>query len=390
MAARATSRFQRHPAVRLVDSAYHEETDAELEKLKPEDVHWLYRIGLGPMLYAESRRAGLAWPADVDSFLRSADLSARVLYEQGANFLAEFLTRPDIPADRVTLLKGIALAERYYQPPHHRLMGDIDMLVDEGSVDVIANALAELGFMVDNLGLPSGFWADRHHLPPRRHPDSGIWVEIHTSLFDPASPVAEAEPFVASTVRGERQPVDFRGVSTRALSPELAMMHLIAHWAGDYRPVRAFSGLRDVAAMLIGGEQLDWDRILAWAETSDTLAKDLDLFLALLDDFGWCRKVMDLSVHRERLGNRIGGPARSMLKSSFWSMSLEGGSRWAGLGMRNTMTLWRVLLSERSPARALAALPWQILYPSDDPTRFHPGTQARRLRSLFFPDQTQG
>ena len=155
------------------------------------------------------------------------------------------------------------------------------------------------------------------------------------------------------------------------------------------RPVSAFSGLRDIAALILRGEAVDWDLILDWGESNNALAKELELVLTLLDEFGWCRQVADLTAYRERLGNRLGTPARSMLTASFWAMSLEGASRWAGLGLRNTITLWRVLLSDRSAAGALAALPWQILYPSDDPTRFHPGTQARRVRSLLFPDQTQ-
>ena len=389
MAETVDNRFKNHPAVRLVDSSYHQGTDARLETLSGEEVHWLYRIGLGHMLYAESRKAGLSWPADIDQFLHSADLSARVLYEQAAGFLSDFLADPDIPAEQLTLLKGIAMAERYYHPPHHRLMGDIDILVEPTALEPVVNGLRRRGFLEDDLGLPEAYWAAHHHLPPRRHPDSGIWLEIHTGLFEESSPVAKALPFQIETVNSHREPVGFRNVATTVLNRELAMTHVIAHWAGDYRPFRAFSGLRDVAALLMEDSPLDWDLVLGWAEASLPLAKCMDLFFTLLDEFGWCRNAVDLSRPRNQLGNPLGTSARAVLKSSFWGMSLEGGSRWVGLGQKNVMTLWRVLLSERTPAGALAALPWQILYPSHDPDRFRPETQARRLRSLLFPDQAQ-
>lgn len=122
------------------------------------------------------------------------------------------------------ILKGMAsLVCHLYPDPAMRISGDIDLLVDEGEGPVAAHLLASLGF---KHSVVEGFdYQDFHHLPPQRHPDTGVVVELHRR------PLAQkyAALLDARAVKADARSVRLGGCSAFVPSPTHRVVHNIVH-----------------------------------------------------------------------------------------------------------------------------------------------------------------
>ena len=130
----------------LLVAARHDRPDLRLADFSTEQIRWAVAAGLGPWLRrctAEDPRAAEspAWP-----FVQSADLTARFLADEKLDAMEEIVGHVERHVPPLTLLKGISLCEQHYPEPHLRTMGDIDILVDEGSILELESRLIGLGY----------------------------------------------------------------------------------------------------------------------------------------------------------------------------------------------------------------------------------------------------
>jgi hypothetical protein len=76
------------------------------------------------------------------------------------------------------LMKGAAhLAGGLYPDPGARLLGDVDILVEESDIIRASHILADHNFVPKGPPQPSMRW--HHHLPVQEHRDLGVGIEIH-------------------------------------------------------------------------------------------------------------------------------------------------------------------------------------------------------------------
>ncbi len=121
------------------------------------------------------------------------------------------------------LLKGAAsLTTGLYPDSGIRILGDIDILVPSDRAEGAARLLEKDGFEEDS-GDHGG--RNHHHLPPLRHPDSGICIEIHKQVL--------AEKYIAFlpsvTAWGSAQKCEVGGYATHHLAPTERFIHAMVH-----------------------------------------------------------------------------------------------------------------------------------------------------------------
>ena len=281
--------------------------------LSDQDLEHLYGIGLasialvrlGPKLDELSDESRL--------LLRSADLTARVVYGQIRDTTGEVLDtalRHDIP---VVLLKGISIAEDLYDEPHHRLMGDVDVLVSVEQANDLYELLDELGYSSPNGAqkptLPDG----HHHLEETCQPDSGISVEIHTSLFS-ATPMSDEHLFQIPNIWKLTEPAEYFGVPCLRFRPELQLLYTVAHWAVDQKWARNVISINDVVLMLRRyDDRLDWRLIATWLPDNPLLANCLTVILTFFKDIGIMNIPATITHEIEGSARQIGAANMKLL-----------------------------------------------------------------------------
>jgi len=80
---------------------------------------------------------------------------------------------------RAILLKGASLRRLVYDQSEVRVSADVDVLVDEGSIDTVEAALSDLGFQYLGVTVADG---RRHRRRAWVHEPTGIPLELHTSI----------------------------------------------------------------------------------------------------------------------------------------------------------------------------------------------------------------
>ena len=164
----------------------------------------------------------------------------------------------------VLLLKGTALAERYYGSYPARPMADIDLLVPVAQLVPARDVLLRTGWRWDHDPALDGYYAKAHHLPPLDDVrGTGLYIEVHGEPFggghdfrlDTGEVWAESEPAGTGLAAGARIP-----------HPHHLLLHAGVHFAWSH--MLRYGGWRamsDVAVLARSG-RVDWGRFVTLAE----------------------------------------------------------------------------------------------------------------------------
>jgi hypothetical protein len=109
-------------------------------------IEWLVRGGLGPLLHRLRPADGFTGAPGAEALLHGADLTSRVLTADLTAAVDEIVTALRCSGTEPILLKGMSFASRYYDEPHLRIMGDVDILVPHDAIDRSVEAVRRLGF----------------------------------------------------------------------------------------------------------------------------------------------------------------------------------------------------------------------------------------------------
>jgi len=251
----------------LLQAASQNRTDLTLADFRAEQIRWAVETGLGPLLRRATANDPTARTSPLWPFLRGADLTARLIVGEQMDAMDEIIRTCEGQTPPLTLLKGISIGEQHYPEPHLRLMGDIDVLVDQGIIRTVESLLLRLGYCRYSEN-PPAFYDTHHHLTPLFHPGKRVWVEIHRGLFPADSPVASDRVFGLENLRRELRLSEFRGRPVNRLSDELQVVYLASHWAFGFSRVRGMVGMLDLIYLLKKAPGLRWERILDWLDGS--------------------------------------------------------------------------------------------------------------------------
>lgn len=210
----------------------------------PELVEAARRHRLGPLVLEGARRSGLSLPAPVESSLtndHSRELARTAVQLHELDVIAGTAATTD---RRLALLKGAWSATTLYAHPGLRPMADLDLLVDETSMDAWSASLRELGYEPRDVADHATLFA---------HRGRGVYVELHHALTSCAGFLG------VSTDRILDRSVPMAGYdhpAVRTLAIEDHLLHLTLHAAFQHGMRQAAINAWDVH-LLSGRPDLD-------------------------------------------------------------------------------------------------------------------------------------
>lgn len=231
-----------------------------------------------PWLYAAlSADQANAPPPEQLSLLQAitVERTVRTLaqYASLATLLAELGDR----AIDTVVLKGPAIADRYYPDPALRPYGDVDLLLHSEDVAVAADLLLDAGYE-EKIGGHDPLHP-QHGVFQRMffHPARQLVVELHVDHFQVGLRPVGIDDLWTRSVE-----VSFEGMQTRALEPNDLFVYLCVHL--HRHGFDRLIWFKDLDLMM-RREQLDWDVITARAAEEgyrDSVAYTIELTSVVL------------------------------------------------------------------------------------------------------------
>ncbi|HWP58357.1 MAG TPA: nucleotidyltransferase family protein [Candidatus Acidoferrales bacterium] len=354
---------RRRPALlALLEASARGRGDLSLQRFDPGEVAWAIETGLGPLFFraVRDRRENSAAPGW--SWLKGADLTARVIGGDQIQAMAEILDALSGKAPPVTLLKGISIAEEFYPEAHLRVMRDLDFLVPEESLPAVEAELGALGYE-KGTNLAAERYRRHHHSAPLYHPERKIWVEVHRALFAPDRRASAVGIFQPKSLFAQRRESDFHGRPVYRLSPELQLAYLAAHWAQEFHRVGSVTALVDAIYLLKGaGARFAWERLLRWVQ-GNVAATYLYLLLSYLERHRLVEVAPD--VMRDLFNQQCSfGRSALRLAHALIDRFLVGGRSFGPLmSQRNVTIVWKTLLLPGPAARNWLLAPINLSLP---------------------------
>jgi hypothetical protein len=250
--------------------------------------YWRRWIATGPSLQtghqgllglAYYRLHGIADGEPGLDVARAAFLSVWQRHQQRRRSLRRVLRRFQDAGIPVILLKGFALAVRYYGSPGARDMGDIDVWVPVADAPRARDLLLRSGWSLNPLheGVPvASDLRVRHGWSLRR---DRIQMDLHWTPFPECR-----SPLLRNSIRARAQPLEIDGQQAATLDPSDQLAHVLVH------AVSLHSSPRWVAdACTIMALPIDWDRI-------GQIAREADVRLRVAVALAYLRDVVGAPV----------------------------------------------------------------------------------------------
>lgn len=343
------------------------------------ELEWLLSHGLGPTVQSVAPPDGFDVGPRAQALLRGADLTSRALTAHMLEEVHDVVGRLKAAGVTPTILKGVSYATRYYPEPHLRVMGDVDLLVEEEDLSAAERILTDAGFEQ-----PPSPWRPGHHVPPFRHESKELWLELHHALRPSVAPEAHEPPLGIPFSACERRRGSLGSVELAFLAPECELALISAGWCFDLKKRFGIAGaprsLVDTVHLLSHAARgdFDWDKVVGWSRDTYTGAC-IGVVLTYLQRCGAYRGPAEVAKSVARSQPFVTGSAlravHSLLDryvvtrsvSRFWTES-------------NIGTAFDTLIAPRPAWRNLLATPVNVAFPRGHARRFQPGFLFRRLR----------
>jgi hypothetical protein len=281
---------------------------------------------VAPLLYATLREQGIM-PGRVEQELRRAfdgtALRNTFLFGRLEEALA-VLAGSGIPA---ILLKGAALSRTIYAGLPVRPMGDLDLLVRREEAPAALAALHSAGWETTEAEARDGL-ALAYEIEVGLHKAGPIvsMLEVHWGLLD--SPFYQRKlpiDWLWETARSIR----FGVQDALILGPEAQLLHLCAHLALHHRGEGPL-WYHDIAALILAeGERVNWQELLARAQSADLVLPLQRCLLRLAGDWDVPMpadvlirlRALRPSADECRLFERLSAPERPVIQRFFTDLA---------------------------------------------------------------------
>ena len=194
-------------------------------------------------------------------------MAGRVIADEQLRAVEDIIQACEGQTPPLTLLKGMSICAQHYPERHLRPMRDIDILVDQEAVPIVEAQLYRLGYLQPS-AYPPEWLEGSHHIAPMRHPDTGIWVEVHRKLFSSNSEVSSEWVFGPQNLRAERIATECQGRPVNRFSDELQLVYIATHWALGFMRVGGVVAMLDLIYLLRNSRAIRWERIFKWLDDS--------------------------------------------------------------------------------------------------------------------------
>jgi hypothetical protein len=180
------------------------------------------------------------------------------------------------------VLKGAAVAARYYRDLGVRPMADFDILVRAGDVDAALAILEADGWQADARTYPQLAMPYRESLHARGfiHPARRLGFDLHWHVVTTHLGTEEDAAFWAAA-----EPLEIGQTRTHVLCPADQLLHLCIH-ASIYDHMAQVRWLPDALVMLRQTPDLDWTRVAAMTERMDATLAVVPKLVYLAEQWG--------------------------------------------------------------------------------------------------------
>lgn len=336
--------------------------DLSLRVWRGAQIDWMIDSGLGPVCFhaAKGNIENLSSPHWAS--LKAADLTAKVIAAERVEAMRTIIDAGAGYLPRLTLLKGISIAEQYYPEFHLRPMRDVDILVPEEDLTRMQNLLRALGYRQEYGGLLGGY-ESHHHLAPFFHEETNICVEVHHHLLSTKNWASRDRVFELSNVRAQMRESSFHGKEVYRLSPELQAVYLAAHWAQDFKPIGGMIAVMDLIYLLRHtGGIFRWDTIFEWLEGSSA-ATYFYLLMSYLDRLNLIFLPDEIRRRVRCLRHCFGTLSLKAAHAMIDHYMLDGRDFGTVLTQRNLSIAWNTLVLPLPPACKLLLVPVNLCMP---------------------------
>ena len=360
---------------------------AEIEAISDRRFQQLSDAGLAPLLYRAIRHDLDSIPSDLGDSLKAADLTAQVRHGSLCDAAYEIIDACEDAGVRVTLLKGISIADQYYPAGHLRAMGDIDILVRAHELLSVESRLLTLGYVrKQDYEVESG----SPHGAPMWHPQRRVWVEVHTALFPEDSGLRSNEFFSPASVAAQSVASTFHGRPVYRLANELQLAYIASYWIRDlsrngFHPTFVMPLVDAIYLLEASGPTLDWNGLLARLD-NELAAASLYLMIDYLGSLGLAQCAQPILSRLARCQHVIGSPERKIIAAMLNGCLVGDESRTGVFIGRHPMiakTVLSCLLAEGSHTGKIMSLPWNLVFPPGTPGRYGIGYQRERIARLL-------
>jgi len=349
-----------------------------LSTATPAELEWVLHGGLGPMAYQAVKAKPDRVAPDLLAMLHGADLAAQVLHGCRVEAAAEVIDLCRSLGITVTPLKGISISEQYYPAAHLRPMSDIDFLAPGRPYDEIESAFLQRGYELSAIDIG----IDPAHGKPLFDRRKNVWVEIHTCLFPPASPLQRHPVFARPGDAVVAVDSDFCGRRVLRLRDEAQLFYIASYWSRDLstqsiHPTFITPVLDATILLRASGATMNWEQLARWLG-DDQATASLYLLLSCLSRHDLAALPTELLALVARRQTIIGRTENRIIQSLI-DRNLLGGRP---LRLVHSWHVWLNLLGPGARHAKSMLLPWRIAFPPSYPHRFALSAQARRLARL--------
>lgn len=237
-----------------------------------EQIDFLCDVGLGPIAFKVYGNDFERLDSARHSVLRSVELTTRAIYRQLEEATVELAGELQNAGVVPIFLKGISVAAEFYAPPHLRVMGDIDILVQREQVDIVMARVMDLGYENPEAHLRTHREPGAHHLPAALHPRTGVVVEVHTGLFATDEFYAAEAVFRLDNIARNTVEFDYRGTRAARFTPEFQFIFTASKWSADRDWAVNMMNINDMVHILRKYQAtFDWTVLSRWFADSPHL-----------------------------------------------------------------------------------------------------------------------
>ena len=347
--------------------------------VRPDFIDWLIDTGFGPLMLKGLGESISTLPREQQQKLQAVNLSARFESSSRTDALLEILHQAG-DEHGIGILKGMLFAHNYYDEPHFRPMGDIDLLTAPENVATVVEVLHDIGY-INVTEKDSSYYETHHHLAPFYLEEKNVWVELHTGLFPTRSGLTGPGPFDVEKLPGRIKPTNFCGIPVLALNNEMQLFHTSVHWAEEFRRIGGMLGLLDLYLFLEQRlDKLNWDWIFSQSTNPAHIAP-AQLAISYLTKCDLINPPSDVQSSLKKYGQLCPTALRIQhaILDKFVVLGEQPGLFVTDAKLLNT---WKTVLHYGNSVLGVARIPWNILFPEDYPERYKLKFQLDRLKGF--------
>lgn len=249
------------------------------KKLTESAINYCVHFGIGAILAETYLQHAELTSSEIKEKLLSVSLTAKYCSAARQSAIAELVTYANTHGIKIILLKGIDLSRSLYKSPHLRQMGDVDILVAQECAQTIANFLLSVGYLQKS-DMPDSFYETHQHLKPFHHPQTDVWVEVHTRLFPLLTPHGQRALFQPDYLLNNLTSTKHDPGTAYALKPEINLHYTITHWIREFKIANSMTQLIDIA-LLVNKPDLNWKEFTEYIRTREQ-ASEIKLVFGIL------------------------------------------------------------------------------------------------------------